>query len=271
MCQRYGNPLIIVSEPSLNPHHRKRLHDLGAKIIIVTKPDVDGGYQRGRLQRVKDLLKKHPDSFWPQQYDEPNNSRAYASIAEQIIDEIGFPDALVGPVGSGGSMCGTSRFLRLANPSMRSIAVDTHGSVAFGHEDRPRLMGGLGNSVFPANLDHTAFDDVHWVTAAEGFRATRELHQRHAVYAGGSSGAAFLAARWYAQRHIDEKVVVIFPDQGERYASTIYDDSWLKRHAWLDHSPSEPVVVFEPRSCPDAWSVMKWARRSYSEVMSQRK
>ena len=85
-------------------------------------------------------------------------------------------------------MCGTSSFLRMVFPGLTAIGVDTHGSVLFGLPDEgKRLLRGLGNSVMPPNLDHRAFDEVHWVTGPEGFLGTRELHRGHAVFAGPSN------------------------------------------------------------------------------------
>jgi cysteine synthase A len=77
-------------------------------------------------------------------------------------------------------VCGTSRALRARFPALHTIGVDTHGSVLFGLPDEgKRLLRGLGNSLMPKNVDHTAFDEIHWVRGEEGFRATRELHRRH--------------------------------------------------------------------------------------------
>lgn len=89
---------------------------------------------------------------------------------------------MIGTVGSGGSMSGLSRLLRLTNPDLKSIGIDTPASVVFGQPDGPRTLRGLGNSLMPKNVDHSQFDEVHWVTATEAYQATRELHRNHALF-----------------------------------------------------------------------------------------
>lgn len=269
--------LIVVSDPAIDPPLQRRMEDLGARVEIVREPAAVGGYQRARLDRMAQLQTEFPDHFWPSQYDNPHNPGAYASFVELLVESIGRIDCLVGAVGSGGSVCGTSSFLRILFPDLHVIGVDTHGSVLFGQPDRKRMLRGLGNSLMPKNMDHTNFDEVHWVSAAEAFNATRELHRSKALYMGGTSGAAFMAARWYAKQHPDENVVVLLPDEGYRYQSTIYDDEWLREQGvWLKRVPTEPVHVTHPLEATEmtnqmegkgVWSHMNWKRRRYEEVL----
>lgn len=160
-------------------------------------------------------------------------------------------------------MCGTGRYLRLLFPGLKLIGVDTHGSVLFGQLDAPRRLRGLGNSLIPDNLDHTAFDEIHWVTAAEAFAATRALHRKHALFMGGTSGAAYLVARWWAARHPAATVVTVLPDEGYRYQDTIYCDDWLRQQGLrLVRLPEEPVLIDHPLDAPAVWTRLAWDRRS---------
>ena len=110
------------------------------------------------------------------------------------------------------------------------IGVDTHRSVIFGQTDAGggRALRGLGNSLMPPNVDHTTFDVVHWVGAAEAFRATRQLHREHALFMGPTSGAAYLVADRWARENPDALAAVVLPDEGYRYQDTVYDDAWLQ-------------------------------------------
>src|SRR5262249_45283056 len=127
---------------------------------------------------------------------------------------------------------------------------------------------GLGNSLMPKNLDHTAIDDVHWVSAAEAFSATRILHRDHALYMGGTSGAAFLVARWWAEKNPDQKVVALFPDEGHRYQDTIYNDNWLRSNGFYhSHIADAPRLVDYPLKAGTEWSQILWNRRSYEDVV----
>jgi cysteine synthase A len=245
------------------------MEDLGARVEIVREPSPVGGFQQARLDRMAALRAAHPDSFWPSQYDNPHNPGAYAPFAELLAEVLGQVDSLVGTVGSGGSMCGTSSYLRLLFPELVSVGVDTHGSVLFGQPDqKKRLLRGLGNSLMPKNLDHTIFDEVHWVSAAEAFAATRELHRRHALYMGPTSGAAYLVAQWRARRHPNETVVCLFPDEGYRYQDTVYDDAWLRANdAQLPSMPDAPLQAAHPREAIAGWTRMSWNRATYEQVM----
>lgn len=269
ICNQYGYRLILVSDPVIDAPFRRQLEDLGATVEIVAQPAAQGGYQQARLEYLYELLAAHPGSFWPSQYDNTDNPGAYEAVASQLQQALGQIDCLVGAVGSGGSMCGTGRVLRREMPDLFTIGVDTHGSVLFGQTDSPRLLRGLGNSVMPRNVDHQIFDEVHWVSAAEGFRATRLLHQRHALFMGPTSGAAYLVARWWAEQHPDATVVALMPDSGHRYQDTVYHDEWLRTSgAWLTQLPEQPVQVEHPAEAPDRWSSLCWSRRTIEEVLT---
>ena len=263
-----GYRLILVSDPAIDEPLQRRLEDIGTRVEIVTTPAPVGGFQRARLDRMEELQAEYPDHFWPSQYNNPHNPGAYSSLAELLVEAVGKIDCLVGTVGSGGSVCGTSSYLRLLFPHLRVIGVDTHGSVLFGQPDQKRMLRGLGNSLMPKNLDHSLFDEIHWVSAAEAFHATRMLHRDKALFMGGTSGAAYMVARWYAERHPDANVVALLPDEGYRYQSTIYSDRWLHEQGVLLSSlPSEPNLVANPTEADGEWSRFEWKRRSYEHVL----
>lgn len=270
ICAVRGYRLILVSDPAIDTPLQQRLEDLGAQVEIVREAAPNGGYQRARLNRMLEIGRQNPQHFCPGQYYNPHNWGAYAPVAELLAETMGEVDCIVGTVGSGGSVCGTSIFLRKLYPNLHVVGVDTDGSMLFGRPDKKRLLRGLGNSLMPKNLDHAAFDEVHWVTAAEAFAATRYLHRRHALFMGGTSGAAYLVARWWAAQNPHARVAVLLPDQGYRYQSTIYDDRWLlEQRVLLDQLPEHPTPVDHPEVDPGCWSYMKWRRRRYEEVMGR--
>jgi len=272
LCNLKGYRLILVSDPAIDRPLRLRLEDLGATVEIVSTPAAVGGYQRARLERMARLQAENPAHFWPSQYHTVHNWGAYAPLAAMLVERLGRVDCLVGTVGSGGSMTGTGRYLRNLWPQMRCLGVDTFGSVLFGQPEGPRALRGLGNSIMPTVLDHRTFDEVHWVSAAAAFRATRQLHGRHSLYAGATSGAAYLVARRHALAHPEQTVVVLCPDEGVRYASTIYSDDYLRQQGhWLDsvELPAEPMKVAHPVEARPHWACLDWGRRSYEEVLGR--
>lgn len=260
-----GRPLTLISDPAMDARLCRRVRDLGATVEICTTPSPTGEFQTVRLARLAAFQERHPDSFWPRQYDNPQNPASYAVVADHVVRQLGQVDAVVGAIGSGGSMCGTVTALRRLGQQVAAIGVDTPGSILFGHPDRPRELRGLGNSVLPGNLDHTVLDEIHWCPPGLAYASTRRLHRGHALFHGPTSGAALVAAQHWAARHPDTRTVVLLPDQGDRYLDTVYDD------AWLDAEPhrrrrEQPQQVDAPTAAT-GWTWMAWRRRSLVQVL----
>jgi cysteine synthase len=271
VCKWTGHHLIVVSDYACDPLVQMRLRDLGATVKIVTAPAAVGGYQRARLDLLHSLSNENKNSWWVNQYDNPSNAESYSMLASQLIESLGRIDCIVGTVGSGGSMCGTTRYLRLLYPDLIAIGVDTFGSVLFGQPDGPRILRGLGNSIYPANLDHTVFDEIHWVSAAEAYSATRLLHRRTGLFRGGTSGAAWFVARHWAEQHPALRTVCLLPDDGHRYVDTIYNEKYMHdNHLWLESLPEEPRKVHTPASAISTWSYIEWGRRAYAKVACEK-
>jgi len=262
--------VILVSDPAIDDRLYRRLVDLGAVVerVPASAGTAAGGFQAARLERLAQVRAETPSTFCPEQYSNPDNPRSYASVAELILECLGQVDCLVGPVGSGGSMCGTAGYLRSVLPECRAIGVDTHGSALFGQPPGPRELRGLGMSLLPSNLDHRIFDSVHWCSAGAAYAATRELHQQHALFMGPTSGAAYLVARWWARENPSARVVVMMPDEGYRYQDTVYDDTWLATAGHRLEPPPEPVPVDSPDHPAAPWTSFDWGRRSHDEVMA---
>lgn len=263
--------LILVSDPVIDDRLYRRLIDLGAVVerVPAAAGTGPGGFQAARLDRLRQIQAGLPRTFCPEQYSNPDNPAAYAAVADLMLDQLGRVDCLIGPVGSGGSMCGTTRHLRRSFAGCLAIGVDTHGSVLFGQSNSRRELRGLGMSMMPANLDHGIFDHVHWCTAAIAYRATRELHQRHALFMGPTSGAAYLVGRWWATMNPGAVTVVMLPDEGHRYQDTVYDDAWLERSGHPSQGEiSGPVDVGWPGQAAGPWTALHWNRRSYADVMA---
>jgi cysteine synthase len=262
--------LILISDPVIDEDLHRRLGDLNAQVEIVQRPDETGGYQGARLRRLAEILAGNPDSFCPYQYSNPDNPLSYALVADVLAEALGQIDVLVGPVGSGGSMCGTSAALRSSNPGLRAIGVDTQRSVLFGQPDGPRALRGLGNSLMPGNLDHTAFDEVHWCGERLVYQATRRLHRRHAIFQGPTSGAAFLVAESVAAAEPAATCAVLLPDQGYRYQATVYNDKWLAERGFEGRPErTGPVEVTDPAHAPAEWTWLRWGRRTLDQVVGR--
>jgi cystathionine beta-synthase/cysteine synthase len=269
ICNLYSLKLIIVSDPVIDENLKRRLEDLGAQVEIVMHEDPVRGFQGTRLDKIHELLAFYPNSYWTKQYDNPRNTDSYALVAELLIKDIGKIDTIIGSVGSGGSMSGTSKYLKQMYEDLYVIGVDTNGSTLFGQKNTKRELRGLGNSLIPKNLNHELFNEVHWLEASQAYKETRELHQKYSIFMGGTSGAAYSVAKWYNNLNPNKTTVVLLPDQGYRYQETIYNDVWLKENnLWIESVSTEPKLVKSPEEAQsyNGWSRFLWNNMSYKDL-----
>lgn len=271
VCNELGLPLFIASDPAIDRRLQNRLESLHAHVHIVEKPALGGGFQQPRLDVVQEFLKSNPDAYWTRQYDNDDNPAAYAAFGAFLLEHFGDNFTLVGAVGSGGSTVGTIRNLRQVNSTIQLVGVDTYNSILFGLPDGRRLLRGLGNSVMPKNLDHTCYDEIHWISAAQAFLATQNLHAQHSIFGGPTSGAAFLAARHLAQKDPHRTVVFIGADDGERYLDTVFSHQWQEEQGVnICELCPEPRLVQSLEQVSEAaspWTVLPWRRRSLNQVV----
>ena len=254
----YGHPVTVVTDPGMEPLMQRMLRAYGATLDLVEQPCAVGGWQEARRRRVQELLAAQPGDYCPDQYHNPDNVAAYAPLADELVAQLGHIDTLVCSVGTGGHSAGVSRVLRSAFPELRVVGVDTVGSTIFGQPARPRLMRGLGSSIYPRNVDYSTFDEVHWVAPGEAVWTCRTLASGSYATGGWSVGAVGLVADWVARTsRPDARTVAIFPDGPQRYFDTVYNDEFCRAHGLLDQHPAER---------PDelAWcgerTVTRWSR-----------
>lgn len=241
-----GHEVHIVTDPRIDPITLAKLTATGCTIHRVEKMTTTG-WQGARLERLHELMALYPTAFWPRQYMNPANPRAYTTLAWELLEDLNTVDILVAAVGSGGSLSGTAQALLAINPQLRVVAVDAVGSVIFGQPDRPhRLQGGLGNSLVPGNVNFSLIDEVHWLNDQEAYAATLELATAEKIFAGNSSGSVYAVARWLSGRvpgHTN--IVAIFPDRGDRYFHTIYNEAYRKEKGVADGAfPTAPNEIF---------------------------
>ncbi|MDP2357032.1 MAG: pyridoxal-phosphate dependent enzyme [Beijerinckiaceae bacterium] len=248
--------LTLLCPKGVDPAILEQMANLGAKVEVLLD-------QQECIDQIQARRSKDRELFWPSQYHNPQNSGSYAGVAEAILEAMGNVDCLIGAVGSGGSLCGTGKYLRLVGQDLRVVAVDAMGSVLFGKSSVPGRLPGMGNGVMPTTLEHRMVDEVHWVTSSEALCAARRLHKFHGMCMGTSSGAAFLASSWWASKNPDKTAVVFFPDHSSRLFTSLFCKETLQAaDLWLDELPSEPKEISHPREESNRWSRLEWARRS---------
>lgn len=254
----YDHPVTLVTDPGLELSMTRLLTAYGAQVNVVSEPHPTGGWQQARRDRVAQLMKQHPGSWCPDQYNNPDNTTAYTPLALELASELGPIDVLVCSVGTGGHSAGVSRVLQHLYPEMRLVGVDTIGSTIFGQPARTRLMRGLGSSIYPGNVAYDNFSEVHWVAPAEAVWTCRQLASSHYATGGWSVGAVALVAGWLARTlPADTNIAAVFPDGPQRYLGTVYDDDYCAAHGLLDSPPpGEPEVIGRL----DEKEVIRWTR-----------
>ncbi|WP_030636853.1 pyridoxal-phosphate dependent enzyme [[Kitasatospora] papulosa] len=246
--QALGHPVVLVGDSELEPSMRQLLRSYGARLELVDRPKANGGWQGARLDRLHDLLARLPGAYWPDQYNNPDNTAGYASLAAELAGRLAHLDILVCSVGTGGHSAGIAAPLRRHWPGLWLIAVDSTGSTIFGQTAAPRLMRGLGSSIHPRNVAYDAFDEVHWIGPAEAADACRRLARGNFVSGGWSTGAVARVAAWAARTHPGAAVATVFPDGPHRYLGSVYDDDFMTAHRLdPDLAAVRPVDVRHPR------------------------
>ncbi|MET4359250.1 cysteine synthase [Bradyrhizobium sp. RT9b] len=267
VCMQFSLKLHIFGDRAIEPPLKRTMEALGAEVHLVEATASDANIQLLRKNALLDFMNR-TGATWARQYDNLGNRLSYARPAEEAIRQFGKIDILVATVGSGGSSCGLAQYCRAFFPEMRLVGVDTFGSVLFGRPAGERVLRGLGNSILPGNLLHEAFDEVHWLGANEAYQAAHRLHRETSLKRGPTSGAAYLVAKWYAERSSKTNVLAVFPDDSNRYEHSVYDPGWMHANGYrAELAATEPILVRHPLQAVNGWCRFDWSRRSLADVM----
>jgi cystathionine beta-synthase len=225
------------------------LRAVGAE-VVVCPTNVTPDDPRSYYSVARKLNKDIPNSFYPNQYDNLSNTKAhYETTGPEIWKQTeGKITHYAATVGTGGSMCGTAKFLKEQNPSVISVGIDTYGSVFKKYKETgifdeneiyPYLTEGFGEDILPKNVDFDLIDQFIKVTDKDGALMTRRLSREEGLFVGWSCGSAVHGALEYAREHLkkDDVMVILLPDHGTRYLAKVYNDNWMKDHGFLETRP----------------------------------
>jgi cysteine synthase A len=204
---------------SMSIERRKMLRFLGARLELT--PREKG--MKGSIARAEELLKEVPDSFMPQQFQNPANPAVHVrTTAEEIWRDTGGKlDFFVAGVGTGGTITGVGQALKPRLPGLKVVAVEPQASpVLSGGQHTPHPIQGIGAGFIPDVLDRKVIDEIEKVANDAAFKAARDMAALEGIPIGISGGAAVSAALEVGKRNPGKRVVVIIPDFAERYLST---------------------------------------------------
>jgi cystathionine beta-synthase len=221
------------------------LRAFGAE-VIVCPTDVDPEDPRSYYSVSSRLERETPNSWKANQYDNPSNAQAhYESTGPEIWEQTeGRVDHLVVGVGTGGTLCGTGRYLKERKPSVKVWGIDTYGSVFKKYKETgvfdkqeiyPYVTEGIGEDFLPQNVDFSVIDHFEKVTDRDAAMMTREIVRAEGIWVGNSAGSAIAGLLQLKDRFKPgETVVVIFHDHGTRYLGKMFNPDWMRSMGYMD-------------------------------------
>ncbi|HEX8557580.1 MAG TPA: pyridoxal-phosphate dependent enzyme [Pyrinomonadaceae bacterium] len=255
-----GYRCVFVMTEKASVEKVRYLKALGADVVVVpatAKPGTPDHY----VETARRIARETPNSFYPDQYSNPNNPEAhYRTTGPELWEQTeGRITHFVSGLGTGGSISGTGRFLKEKNPDIRVVGADPYGSVfktyketGRTHEATPYLVEGIGQEVVPANVHIRYVDEIINVTDRESFEMSRQLGRLEGIFCGGSTGTN-LAAALKVARGLDESGVVVFIvcDTGEHYLTKHHSDEWLKEKRLLEPQKMTAGLISTTKAAGD--------------------
>ncbi|MCX4821261.1 pyridoxal-phosphate dependent enzyme [Streptomyces sp. NBC_01142] len=259
-CHRYGMKCHIVGSTTVDRTLRVQLEILGATLEQV-KPSKNLRLdQELRVRRIAEILEANPSYHWMRQYHDSIHYYGYRDVAGAIDREIpSGPLALVGGVGSGASTGAIATCLRDAGRDVSLVGVQPFGSVTFGSEhvsDPDMIIAGIGSAIEFKNVRRELYDRLHWVNFDCAMSGAVNLLRNSGIFAGLSTGAAYLATLWERRRDDNSRTYVfIAADTGHRYVESAY-----ARHAEAhDIDALKPHEITSLDELRHPWSTTSWS------------
>lgn len=218
-----GYKIIITMPETMSLERRKILQAYGAQLVLTA-----GALgMKGAIAKAHELAKEIPNAFIPGQFTNPANPECHKrTTAREIWDALdGKIDIFVAGVGTGGTLSGVGEFLKEKNPAIKVVAVEPDSSPVLSEgKVGPHKIQGIGAGFVPDTLNAQIYDKVFRVTNEQAYDTAKEIARAEGLLVGISSGAAAYAAKKIAQDNPGKTIVVLLPDTGERYLSTLTFD-----------------------------------------------
>lgn len=239
-----GYQCIFTSTDKQSPEKFDILRALGAE-VIVCPTNVSSDDPKSYYSVARKLSEEIPNSFWCNQYDNPSNAKAhYLTTGPEIwSDTDGRLTHFVVGVGTGGTVSGTSKYLKEQNPDIQIWGIDTYGSVFKKYHETgefdekeiyPYITEGIGEDILPKNVDFSLIDHFEKVSDKDGALMARRLAREEGIFVGYSGGSAVAGLlQMKDQVSPDDLIVVLIHDHGSRYVGKIFNDQWMKKQGFI--------------------------------------
>src|ERR1035437_7711058 len=240
-----GYKCIFVTTDKQSKEKADALKAFGAD-VVVCPTNVEPEDPRSYYSVAARLNKEIPNSYHPNQYDNPSNTVAnYEQTGPEIWEQTeGKITHLVVGVGTGGTVSGTAQYLKEKNPAIKVWGIDTYGSVFKKYKETgifdkmeiyPCVTEGIGEDFLPKNVNFDLIDLFEKVTDKDAALMTREIVRKEGIWVGNSAGSA-IAGLIQLKDKLKESdvVVVIFHDHGTRYLAKIFNDDWMRAKGYID-------------------------------------
>jgi len=243
VCAVKGYKVKMVVRDNLSLEKIKFLRAMNVELVMVDHsipPESPESYNNITPRIVQET----PGGYYLDQHNNrDNNETHYRTTGPEIWQQMeGKIDYFVAGIGTGGTICGISRFLKEKDPRIKVIGVDPKGSIFYDYFHTGRItkpspydLEGLGDEFLIGCVDFRLIDDIYQIEDKQAFLTARELADKEGILAGGSSGAALWASLRLARRIDDRpvRIATVFADSATRYLSTIYNDAWLREKGYL--------------------------------------
>ena len=242
-----GYRCIFVMPDKMSQEKVNLLQAYGAEVVITptsVAPDSPESYN-GVADR---LAREIPNAYRPNQFENPDNPLAhYLTTGPEIwIDSHGKVEVFVAGMGTGGTISGTSKYLKEKNANIIVVGVDPQGSILSGDSPHSYKVEGIGEDFIPKTFNRQIVDDMVRVSDKESFNIARRLAREEGLLVGGSSGTAVAAALKYAERLQKPKyIVALLPDTGRNYINKIFSDQWMQENGFWEGKRFRAVTIKE--------------------------